>query len=66
MEKIKFAIIKTSNEEFLKFKTFSSIEQILNFQKQNKHALIIHDFYVDKNGDYIDCPTLEIYDDYRE
>lgn len=66
MEKIKFAITKTSNEEYLKFKTFGSIEQILNFQKRKKHALILHDYYVDQNGDYIDCPTLEIYDDYRE
>lgn len=66
MANMKFAIIKTSDENYLKFKTFKSFEELLNFMKRVKHSLILQDFYVDKNGEYIDCPTLEIYDDYRE
>ena len=63
---MKFAITKTSNEEYLAFKEFNSLEDLLKFQKKSKHLLLIKDYYVDKNGRCVDMPTIEIYDGYRE
>ena len=66
MEAMKFAITTTSDERYLKFKTFHSFEELINFKKQVRNPLILLDFYTDRNGNIIKHPTLEIYDDYRE
>ena len=63
---MKFAITKTSNDDFLKFKEFNSIKELLDFQKKSKHPLIIKNYYVNSDGKCVEEPSIEIYDGYRE
>lgn len=79
---MKFVITRTSSDNYIGVKNFSTIEELINFMRKQKHPLIIEDnFAFNENIKIIQesCPfgvnaheiattpyNIEIYDDYRE
>ncbi len=67
---MKFVITRTSSDKpYESIKEFKTIDQLMKFKKQEKHALIITDnfFYKEDIPEIADIPyEIEIYDDYRE
>lgn len=43
----------------------STLEELLDYSKRIGHALIISNYYYEKNEE-VERPSIEIYDDYRE
>ena len=68
---MKFVITRTSSDKsYESIKNFETVDQLIKFKKQAKHALIITDNFWYKENDIpeiADIPyEIEIYDDYRE
>ncbi len=79
---MKFVITRTSSDNYLGVKDFSTVEELVNFMHKQKNPLIIGRNYEFKgNIKFIqeNCPfgvnaqeivaapySIEIYDDYRE
>lgn len=79
---MKFVITRTSSDNYIGIKNFSTVEELVNFMRKQKHPLIIgrnfafnEDIKIIQEG----CPfgvnaheiaaipySIEIYDDYRE
>ena len=61
---MEFRIKKASNYEFVEYRTFSTIEELLDFMKKVGHPLIIEDDF--SLGMESLHHTITIYDDYIE
>lgn len=76
---MKFAVTKTSSDDYMAIRDFPTVESLITFMKQQNHPLIIEDnwwynedinlvppFKVDPD-ELVSIPySIEIYDDYRE
>lgn len=79
---MKFVITRTSSDDYIGVKDFSTVEELVNFMRKQKHPLIIGSNFA-FNGDIeiiqeycshgvnaheiVATPyNIEIYDDYRE
>lgn len=49
-----FIIFRASDWEYKEEKTFNSLEELIQFQKDCKHQLIIRDGYITIYDDYIE------------
>jgi CO dehydrogenase/acetyl-CoA synthase beta subunit len=79
---MKFVITRTSSDNYIGIKNFSTVEELVNFMRKQKHPLIIGwNFAFNEDTDIIQesCShdvdaheiaatpyNIEIYDDYRE
>ena len=79
---MKFVITRTSSDDYIGVKNFSTIEELVNFMRKQKHPLIIeNNFAFNEDVKIVQeyCPrgvnaheivttpyNIEIYDDYRE
>ena len=79
---MKFVITRTSSDDYIGVKNFSTIEELVNFMRKQKHPLIIGwNFAFNEDIEIIQegCPSgvnaqeimttpysIEIYDNYRE
>lgn len=79
---MKFVITRTSSDNYVGVKDFSTVEELVNFMHKKKHPLIIQsNFAFNEDIEIIQecCPfgvnaheistipySIEIYDDYRE
>ena len=79
---MKFVLTRTSSDDYIGVKNFSTVEELVDFMRKQKHPLIIGRNFA-YNGDIEiiqeGCPrgvnareiaaipySIEIYDDYRE
>ena len=61
---MEFIIRKASSFDYAEKKTFTSLEEIMDFKKSIKQDLLITDCYYAETDSYVPC--LLIYDDYIE
>lgn len=79
---MKFVITRTSSDDYIGVKDFSTIEELVNFMRKQKHPLIIENNFAFKEDvkivqegcsrgvnahEIVTIPyNIEIYDGYRE
>lgn len=62
---MEFRIVKASDDNFLEYRTFNTLEELLVFMKEVGHALILDDNFFTQYGDSAPY-EITIYDDYVE
>ena len=78
---MKFVITRTSDDEYIKIKEISTLEELINFRKEVGDIIITHNFWYESEEierikryypninteEVVTIPNeIEIYDDYRE